>query len=224
MKFQDIFASSDTLGSLGNKFRSKRVADFREKLNKLEKPLHILDVGGLESFWINSGFAGDPDYKITILNLTATPTHYSNLTSMTGDATNMVTIPDKRYDIVFSNSVIEHVYTRENQAKMANEIMRVGKYFYVQTPNKHFFIEPHYILPFFQYLPDSLKYFILTKTGLSRGKRWDAAEARQYINEIRLLTLREMKLLFPGAEVYIEFFLGMNKSFTVHNFDKKMEN
>ena len=76
---------------------------------------------------------------------------------------------------------------KENQVKMANEIMRVGKKYFVQTPNKYFFIEPHYLLPFFNFCPDKIKYFILTKTKLSRLRKWDHDFAKQYIEEIRLL-------------------------------------
>jgi hypothetical protein len=101
---------------------------------------------------------------------------------------------------------------------MASEIVRVGKKHIVQTPNKYFFIEPHYLLPFFQFVPKKLKYFILTKTKLSRLKKWDKNFAMQYISEIRLLSLKEMKILFPKSKIYFENFLGMNKSFTMHNF------
>jgi SAM-dependent methyltransferase len=218
MKFQDIFASSDATNSLGNRFRNKRVADFRSKVNSLPKPVSILDVGGLESFWVNSGFANDQDYRISILNLSKRPVHFDNFESLEGDATKLDGISDKQFDIVFSNSVIEHVYTKENQSRMAHEIVRVGKYFYVQTPNKHFFVEPHYLLPFFQYLPSRIKFFILTRTSLSRRKKWDIIEAKQYIDEIRLLSFKEINELFPGADFYLEKFYGLNKSFTAHNF------
>ncbi|SDN04809.1 Methyltransferase domain-containing protein [Daejeonella rubra] len=221
MRFKDIFATSDDTQSLGNKFRNKRIADFRSKIESLTKPLNILDVGGLESFWVNGGFADDPDYNISILNLNEIPVHYSNFTSLIGDATFLHEFKDGEFDIVFSNSVIEHLYTKENQIKMASEICRVGKSYYVQTPNKHFFVEPHYLLPFFQYLPANLKYFILTKTPLSRRKKWNKAEAQQYIDEIRLLSLSEMKELFPEADFYMEEFYGMIKSFTAHNFIKE---
>lgn len=50
---------------------------------------------------------------------------------------------DNEFDAVFSNSVIEHVGDYEAQRQMANEIMRVGKRYFVQTPNFYFPIEPH---------------------------------------------------------------------------------
>jgi hypothetical protein len=130
----------------------------------------------------------------------------------------MCELEDNSYDLTHSNSVIEHLYDFENQSKMALEVQRVGKKYLIQTPNKYFFLEPHYLLPFFQFLPNSLKYFMLTKTKLSRLKKWDQEFAKQYIEEIRLLSEKEMKTLFPKSIIYYEKFLGMNKSFTAHNF------
>ena len=191
---------------------------FLKKINKLHKPITILDVGGKINFWENRSLAGNLDYKITIINIEKETSKYSNINYEIGDATDLSQFNNKSFDVVHSNSVIEHLYNFENQKKMASEIMRVGQKYIVQTPNKNFFLEPHYLLPFFQFMPDKLKYLILTKTKLSRLKRWDKNFSKQYINEIRLLSLKELKVLFPNSKIYFEKFLGMNKSFTMHNF------
>ena len=218
MNFKEIFEISENKKSLGNRFRSKRFQFFLEKIEKFEKPLTILDVGGKVNFWENRGLAGNPNYKITIVNVEKEKSKYDNIKCKVGDATNLKEYKTKSFEIVHSNSVIEHLYNYENQKKMANEVTRIGKKHIIQTPNKYFFIEPHYLFPFFQFLPNSIKYLILTKTKLSRLKKWKKNFAKQYINEIRLLNLKEMKNLFPESNVYYENFLGMNKSFTMYNF------
>jgi ubiquinone/menaquinone biosynthesis C-methylase UbiE len=152
------------------------------------------------------------------VNIEKETSKYSNIHCEIGDATNLNKFNNKSFNIVHSNSVIEHLYNFENQKKMVLEIMRVGQKHIVQTPNKYFFLEPHYLLPFFQFIPDKLKYLILVKTRLSRLKKWDKKFASRYIEEIRLLSLKEMKELFPSSKIYFEKFLGMNKSFTMHNF------
>ncbi len=184
----------------------------------MQKPVTILDLGGKINFWENRDLAGNNDYKITIVNIEKEKSIYSNIETKMGDATDLSPFKDKSFDIAHSNSVIEHLYNFENQKKMASEIMRVGQKHIVQTPNKYFFLEPHYLIPFFQFMPDKLKYLILTKTKLSRLKIWNEKFANQYIKEIRLLSLKEMKQLFPSSKIYFEKFLGMNKSFTTHNF------
>lgn len=218
MNFKNIFDISENKDSLGNQFREKRFSFFLKKFNKMQKPISILDVGGKINFWENRGLAGNNDYIITIVNIEKEKSLYSNIKTKMGDATDLSPFKDKSFDVVHSNSVIEHLYYFENQKKMASEIIRVGQKHIVQTPNKYFFLEPHYLLPFFQFIPDKLKYLILTKTKLSRLKKWDKKFASQYIEEIRLLSLKEIKVFFPSSKIYFEKFLGMNKSFTMHNF------
>jgi len=218
LNFKSIFEISEKKNSLGNQYREKRFLFFLKKINKMQKPVTILDIGGKINFWENRDLAGNNEYKITIVNIEKETSIYSNIHCEIGDATNLNKFNTKSFNIVHSNSVIEHLYNFNNQSKMASEIIRVGQKHIVQTPNKYFFIEPHYLLPFFQFFPDKLKYLILIKTKLSRLKKWDKNFAKQYIKEIRLLSMKEMKVLFPNSKIYFEKFLGMNKSFTMHNF------
>jgi predicted SAM-dependent methyltransferase len=199
----DLFASSDHPKSLGYKFRIKRLKKFEKLFFKNfnpEKPIKILDVGGTAYFWNHSQVPNIPGVRITLLNLHEEKPTHPHIISAIGDATSMKEFSDQSYDLVFSNSVIEHLYTYENQVKMADEIRRVGKKYFIQTPNKYFPVEAHYALPFAQYLPKDLLLFLLTKTKLSRMKRWEKSAAQQYLDEIRLLNEREMKTLFPGAK------------------------
>lgn len=216
----DLFASSDHPKSLGAKFRSKRLQKFEKLFFKNfnpEKPIRILDVGGTAYFWKESQIPNIPGVRITLLNLHLEKSNHPHITAQIGNATAMTEFEDQSFDLVFSNSVIEHLYTFENQGKMASEIRRVGRKFFIQTPNRYFPVEAHYALPFAQYLPKSILLFLLTKTRLSRMKRWEMDAAKQYLEEIRLINEREMKSLFPGAKLLRERALGMIKSITAHN-------
>jgi hypothetical protein len=118
------------------------------------------------------------------------------------------------FEIVFSNSVIEHLGTLNNQELFASECRRVGCHYYVQTPNKFFPIEPHLITPFIHWLPEWLQLRLMrnfTVWGLiTRPKRQDC---ENLLNEIRLLNKQEFQNLFPDAEIVLERFLGITKSF-----------
>ncbi|TFV96285.1 class I SAM-dependent methyltransferase [Algoriphagus kandeliae] len=217
-----IFASSDNPDSLGASFRKKRLAYFESLFFKIfdpEQAIRILDVGGTAYFWESSKLIEYPTIEITLLNLHLEKSELPNIKGEKGDATAMPEFGEGEFDLVFSNSVIEHLYTWENQQKMAQEIQRVGKKYYVQTPNRYFPIEAHYALPFAQYWPKNLLFQTLTKTPFSRFQKWDSQDARQYIEEIRLLDEKEMKQLFPGGKVYREKLGGMTKSITLHNLD-----
>ena len=101
---------------------------------------------------------------------------------------------------------------------MAEEVRRVSKFYFVQCPYRYFPIEPHYLLPFAQFIPKQFLYSLLTKTKLSRGKIWDEEHAIDYLKEIRLMSIRELRECFPSSQIHKERFLGMVKSITVHNF------
>ena len=213
-----LFGDSRDKGSLGDRFRAKRFRLFLHFLDQLEGPVSILDLGGAESFWVNREFHQRTDVHITILNLTKEEVSSSNMSSVAGDATNISQYKDQQFDIVFSNSVIEHLYTRQNQKKMASECQRVGRYHFVQTPNKYFPVEPHYRFPLFNFLPSVVAFWILTRTTWSLGQRWNPEDAKVTMAEIKLLSKKEFKSLFTGSTLYTERLLFFSKSFILHNF------
>ncbi|PSK99269.1 ubiquinone/menaquinone biosynthesis C-methylase UbiE [Cecembia rubra] len=217
-----ILAPSDNPDSFGFAMREKRFQIFEQLINRnfaSDKVIHVLDVGGTAYFWKDKNLVKEGKLKVTLLNLEKEIGVPKEMESIAGDATDLSMFEDGQFDLVFSNSVIEHLYTWENQQKMAKECVRVAKKYFIQTPNKHFFIEAHYAIPFIQYVPKKLTYKVLTKTKLSRLRKWKPQDAQQYLDEIRLINKKEMKRLFPKATIYKEKMMGMTKSFTAHNMD-----
>lgn len=219
MSIVEIIANPNKKGSASHNFRSKRFEFFKSLLNELPRPLKILDIGGTQSFWDSMNF-NEPDVEITLLNLEIQKTTHPNFKSVKGNATKLSEYSDKSFDVVFSNSVIEHLFTKENQVLMAKEVRRVGKNYFIQTPNYWFPIEPHWVFPLFQYLPFSLKVFLTNNFSLGHIKKIkDKEKAIEQVKEIRLLTLKEMKELFPDAKIYLEKFFGFNKSLVAYKFE-----
>ena len=218
------FLNPDNKDSLNQKFREKRFKFFISLLESVEnlESIQILDVGGTEIYWERMDFVNKKNITVTLLNLEKVKTQNDNFISVKGDACDMYLFKDKQFDVVFSNSVIEHLFNYENQKKMANEIMRVGKAFYVQTPNYFFPIEPHWLFPFFQFLPFKLKVLLTKNFNLGHYKKAiNEKNAIERVNEVSLLTEKKMKELFPSGKVYREFFLGLKKSITMYNFSAK---
>jgi ubiquinone/menaquinone biosynthesis C-methylase UbiE len=130
--------------------------------------------------------------------------------------------PDGFFDIVYCSSVIEHVTvpkdimwklrsgrkfhdeSRRRQKAFADEIRRVGKCYFVQTPYKHFPIESHTWLPFVAWLPRWLFIPTLRFTNLF----WVKAS----IPDFYLLDKRELSQLFEGARIIEERTFCMTKS------------
>ena len=124
----------------------------------------------------------------------------------------------KKFDVVHSNSVIEHVGNLTNQFVMAKHCMVVGNYFWVQTPYKYFPIEPHFYFPFFSYLPLSLRAFLHQRFDLGFMKKEpDWLNARMQCENTRLLTMSEMRSLFYECDMISENFMGFRKSIIATN-------
>lgn len=203
--------------SLAAQMRRKRFQFFLQLLHKIPRPLTILDIGGTQQFWEVMDFVGVDDVHVTLLNVSQRQTKYPNFTHIVGDGTNLAGISDQSFDVVFSNSVIEHVGDYQQQQCMANEVQRVGIRYFVQTPNYYFPVEPHFLFPGFQWLPLFIRAFLINHFNLGWVKRKpDLQDARSTVEQIRLLKKHELLSLFPKANLYQEKVAGLTKSFVVY--------
>ena len=207
--------------SKANNFRKKRFDLFLELFDDIIKNqtrVDILDVGGWEIFWKNMGIEKYPNVHILLLNIDKQQTTLPNICSTVGDGCDMNWLSYSKFDIVFSNSVIEHVGDFDRQKQFAKEVKRIGKRYFVQTPNFFFPIEPHFMFFGFHWLTRSMRIFLLTHFNLGWYKKFnDKEKAQKLVDEIRLLKLNELKRLFPNGQVYKEKYFGLNKSFIVTN-------
>lgn len=175
----------------------------------------ILDIGGTAFNWALI------DYKhpITLLNLDV-PGNASelpeNYTCVAGDGT-ALEYEDKSYEIVFSNSVIEHVGTYEKQKAFAKEASRVGKKLWIQTPAKYFFFEPHYLMAFVHWFPKNCQKRMLRFSGRALLSKFPQEEIDDLVDYTRLLTFAECKKLFPSCSVHKERILFLTKSYIIEN-------
>jgi SAM-dependent methyltransferase len=126
-----------------------------------------------------------------------------NVTVLQGDGTDLP-FADGEFDAVFSSSVIEHV-PKELQQAFADECRRVGKRYFVQTPNRWFLVEPHYQMPFFHFLPERIQRALNRRftMGWQQRGEWE---------DITLLSARDLRRLFPDATIHRERVFGLAKS------------
>jgi hypothetical protein len=172
----------------------------------------ILDVGGYIYDWEPIPVTS----PVTFLNLSfASPGKPipDRFRCIVGDGRKME-LPDKAFDLVFSNSVIEHVGSHEEQKRFAAELRRVGRQLFVQTPNRWFFIEPHFGALFIHFLPGPIARRLLRLFSFrALFRRGDNIDLCQLAEELRLLSFKEMKELFPDCEICREKWFGLTKSF-----------
>lgn len=205
-------------GSFSNSRRSRRFESFARLIDGLPdrrvRPIRILDIGGTNLFWEQRGWAGRRDVHVVLVNLAPQPSTHENIEARVGDATDLSEFPDGAFDVVFSNSVIEHLESLERQAAMAAEVRRLAPRYWVQTPNFWFPVEPHFLTPAWHWLP------VRVRVALLRRRRWgwrgpcpDKEDANALVREVRLMRSRELKRLFPDAALNEERIGPLVKSF-----------
>lgn len=95
---------------------------------------------------------------------------------------------DGEFDVAYSNAVVEHAGSRDQQRAFLAELCRVGRRVFVVAPNRLFPIEHHTALPLVHWLPLPLFRGLLRPTPL---RHWAAEEN---LNPVTANTLRD---LFP---------------------------
>jgi Methyltransferase domain len=184
---------------------------FENTLN-IQNGVRVLDVGGNQFNW---QFV-DHHCSVVVVNLEKPKEWDDQLIDFTfeqGDGTKLK-YASRSFDIVYSNSVIEHLGTWENQIAFAEECSRVGKGVWVQTPAKSFLVEPHLITPFIHWLPTKWQPRLMRNfTVWGIITRPTQQFIKGFLQERRLLTYGEMKILFPDCRILKERFFGMTKSY-----------
>ncbi len=74
---------------------------------------------------------------------------------------------DGQFDIAYSNAVVEHTGSRDNQRAFIAELCRVAKRVFVAVPNRLFPLEQHTGLPLINYLPLPVFRALLKPTKLA---------------------------------------------------------
>jgi SAM-dependent methyltransferase len=200
--------------NISNQFRVRRVGFFMQRLRNVPRPARMLDLGGTIKFWTQHPIPEALD--ITVLNIfSQAPT--AGLTAVVGDACDLSQYPDQHFDVIFSNSVLGHVGDFERQKQMAREIRRVGKRYFVQTPNQDFPVDWRTLVPFFHWLSPETQAWWFQRVPVGRYDRIkDPAHALQIATHVRNVTRAELAELFPEATIEEERVGGFTKSFIVH--------
>jgi len=198
-------------GALVRGFRRRRMRRFVDAFRPGPETT-VLDVGGSAFNWELAG----AEARITLLNLVPSADTRALAQRYTLVSASGTQLPyrDGAFDVVFCNSVIEHLGSLERQQAFASEVARVGRGLFVQTPARGFFLEPHLLTPFIHHLPRDWQRRLLRRFTLWG---WLARPTQEvvdrFVAETRLLDGREMRALFPDCEIHRERFLGLTKSY-----------
>jgi len=189
------------------RLRNKRMAPL---LPYTQRALRVVDLGGAPNFWAMLPAVYRETWSVTTVNLSR-QMDAPGVAQIVGDATTFTDFKD--CDLIFSNSMIEHVGGWAARRRLADNILASGKSYFLQTPNFWFPIEPHFLFPYFQLLPRPLQTWLLRNFDIGWSKRMAYDEAHDTLDFTELLTRRDMKALFPKAQLIDEKIAGLTKSF-----------
>lgn len=178
-----------------------------------DRPLKILDVGGTQEYWSDKIEMMARPVEITLLNLEVAEIQQPSFVSVAGDARSMPEFADGSFDVVHSNSVIEHVGRWTDMMAMANEIRRIAPAYFVQTPYFWFPVEPHARTPLLHWLPETWRFRVVMSRKCGFWTKCKTVDhAMRTIQSSTLLDKAMFRALFPDAEIVPEKFMGLTKS------------
>lgn len=200
------------IAELSRYFRRRRMERFARTF-AITSETRVLDIGGTPDLWDLVPVRP----RLVLLN---TPRARADLAGaaewVAGDGRSLP-FRDGAFDLVFSNSVIEHVGDAGSQQRFAREVARVGRVYWVQTPNRWFPVEQHLLTPLVHWLPNAWQRAIVPRFTVWSVLVPVSADRKRfylehYLAEVKLLSARELAALFPGARLIRERFCGVTKS------------
>jgi len=208
---RSLIADASRPGSLAARARERRWLDFEAVFPEFAD-MSVIDLGGTADFW--ASVPRRPAH-LTVLNpAVGSESLLPWADLVTGDA---CLPPDAlagcSFDLVYSNSTIEHVGGHSRRQLFAGVVSRLGEHMWIQTPYRYFPIEPHFVIPWFQHLPVAARCTIAARWPLMPSQfPTEPTEIREEVMEIELLSIAEMEAYFPEATIEFERVAGMVKS------------
>jgi len=208
--------------SIASQIRRRRIQpliNMIEAVYEAKRAVNILDIGGTRDYWniLPESLFESHKIKVTIVNISlpqGDPAMEKHFVRHKGDACNLSEFSDNSFDIAHSNSVIEHVGDWDRVKMFASELLRLAPAHFVQTPNYWFPIEPHFMMPFFHWLPRPSRIWLVMKFHLGHHSRQLTVDgAVETVNSARLLNKRLFSHLFSNSAIITERLFLLPKSF-----------
>lgn len=203
------------LRRLSARARARRWAEFTRRFPDLAS-MRVLDLGGTVQSWVRA--PARPKH-VVILNLDGRNGGEADwYVTRTGDACEPP--PDllqEEFDLVFSNSLLEHVGGHARRKQLADVIRLVAPHHWVQTPYRYFPVEPHWLVPGMQFLP------VMAQAAISRRMSFGPANStmphERILDEcsyVDLIGLTQLRTYFPDSSIWCERAAGLVKSIVAY--------
>jgi hypothetical protein len=202
--------------SLGERSRARRWEVFLRLFPDIGD-MTVLDLGGTTEAWRRAPVR---PRRLVVLNLTEPgTTDDASVSPVLGDACRAGDELQQAgitadFDLVFSNSLLEHVGGHAMRLAVARQVATLAPYHWVQTPSRHFPVEPHWLCPGMQFLPVEVRVRVAEHWPLSHTPARSYEDARESVLWTELIGVSELRAYFPDSEVFRERLAGLTKSIT----------
>jgi hypothetical protein len=200
----------DAPNSVGARKRAKRWALLAQIYPDLDQ-MSVIDLGGSVESWRRAPIR--PKH-VHVVNLEDFPGEIPDWAEV--DNADACALPERiasrRYDLAFSNSVLEHVGGHERRMRFAESIRMLADRYWVQTPYRYFPVEPHYVAPGLQFLPLAMRQRYAQHWPLSHTKPPDRPTALNEVMWVELVDRTQMRFYFPECDLRQERIFGLTKS------------
>lgn len=209
-RVRGMFVNSEH--SLSEVFRRRRWQALLDTFPDLAD-MTVLDLGGTTLWWHRAPVR---PRQVTVVNLFEPEPGADGVTAIRGDACRADELTGgERFDLVLSNSLLEHLGGHHVRARFADVVRSSGKAYWVQTPYRYFPVEPHWVFPGFQFLPLAVRSRIAPRWPMGHTHGWTPAAAREEVMSTELVSATELRRYFPDGTIRWERVGGVPKSMTV---------
>ena len=221
-----VLADAAVGGSVASRLRARRHTELLRRFPDLAE-MRVLDLGGTPAFWSAVPARPASVVLLNVLDVDALPapahpegTDEAETDEAETDGVEIVhgdacdppdSVIGRSYDLVVSNSVIEHVGGHARREQFAANVSKLAPHHWIQTPNRYFPVEPHWIFPAMQFLPVPARAAVV--------RRWPLAPAHPVGRDavgaalsVELLTEAQMRYYFPDSALLHERVAGLTKS------------
>ena len=196
--------------SLGERARHHRWKMFRSHFPDIDS-MSVVDLGGTVDYWLRAPVR---PRSVRVLNLEEPPASIPDwITAEISDVTDPSLLSDAgAYDLVYSNSVIEHVGGHERRNAFAANVAALADRHWIQTPYRYFPVEPHWVCPGMQYLPLRMRARVGMHWPLVHTRAADMESAIAAQLSVELLDITAMRHYFPESQIVYDRLAGLVKS------------
>jgi hypothetical protein len=196
--------------SWGARRRAERWSWFTSTFPDLDQ-MSVVDLGGDPHTWMHSPV--HPKH-VHVLNIEPLDTDIPDWIAT--DYANACDLPEsiasRRYDLVFSNSVLEHVGGHERRARFAENAHKLADAHWIQTPYRYFPVEPHWVAPGMQFMPIRARAAMARRWPLAHVRSSGLTDALDGVLWTELIDRTQMRYLFPDSTIRNERLAGLTKS------------